>query len=99
MGGADQFILFVRLRNAIIHFAVPNEDLSRQTFRFLFEVVEPLTQEFWGESIMDYASEWDEVTVSEGYLEEQLDRCQIGITPPIRAVLDRIYGEQADKQN
>ena len=77
----------------IIDFAVRNEDLACQTFRFLFEVVEPLVQQFWGGSIMDYAGEWDDVTVSEDYLEQQLDRCNIGITPPIRGVLDRIYGE------
>ena len=29
--------------------------------KFLFEVMEPLVQEFWQESIIPYAAEWDGV--------------------------------------
>lgn len=89
MDRVEQYQRFGKLRNAIIHFAVPDEeDLHTQTFRFLFEVIEPLVRSFWGRSILPFASQWDEVTVSDGYLEEQLEQCGIEITPALRAAID-----------
>lgn len=88
MGRVEQYQQFGKLRNAIIHFAVPANDYHGETFKFLFEVMEPLVQQFWNESIMSYASEWDEVTVSDGYLEEQLVQCGIEITPALRQAID-----------
>jgi hypothetical protein len=68
----DRFIDFGRLRNTIVHFAVPALEHSRETLRFCIEVMEPMLDKFWGESAIPYAEEWDEVIVSEGYLQEQL---------------------------
>lgn len=89
MNGVEQYQRFGKLRNAIIHFAVPDEeDLHCETFKFLFKVMEPLVQEFWRRSILPSASEWDEVTVSDGYLEGQLEHCKIEITPALRGAID-----------
>jgi hypothetical protein len=85
----EQYHKFGKLRNAITHFAVPHEeDLHTPTVKFLFEVAEPLVQSFWRRSIMPFASAWDEVTVSDGYLEEQLKQCGVKITPALRAAID-----------
>jgi hypothetical protein len=89
----EQYQRFGKLRNTIIHFAVPNQDFASETLQFLFQVMEPLVRRFWGKSILPYAGEWDDVTVAEGYLEEQLLRCNIEITPELRAALD---AEKAD---
>jgi hypothetical protein len=88
MDRVEQYQRFGKLRNTIIHFAVPNHDFACETFKFLFQVIEPLVRDFWDESILPYAGKWDDVTVSEGYLEEQLRRCGIEITPELRAALD-----------
>lgn len=88
MKRVEQYQRFGKLRNMIIHFAVPNKELARETLKFLFQVMEPLVRGFWDKSILPYAGEFDEVTVSEGYLEEQLVRSGIKITPELRAALD-----------
>ena len=59
---------FGQFRNTIMHFGVPDKEWSDLSLKFLFEVVEPLAQEFWKESFIPYASVWDEVTIAEGYL-------------------------------
>jgi len=71
-----------------MHFAVPNEEWSHLTMEFLFQVIEPLVDTFWKESIIPYATVWDEVTVAEGYLEERLKNCGIEISPAMRAAID-----------
>jgi len=78
MGAADRFREFGKLRNQIMHFAVPATDLSSETLRFIFEVVEPLLNDFWDESVVPYAEQFDEA-VTEGYLQERLKR--LGIKP------------------
>jgi hypothetical protein len=89
MKRVEQYQRFGKLRNAVIHFAARDEkDLGCETFKFLFEVMEPLLQKRWNQSILPHATEWDEVTVSDGYLEEQLNQCGIEITPALRAALD-----------
>jgi hypothetical protein len=88
MDRVEQYQRFGKLRNTIIHFAVPEHDYSGDTFKFLFQVMEPLVRLFWGKSILPYAGEWDEVTVSEGYLEDQLVQHGIEITPELRAAID-----------
>jgi len=93
MERVEQYQRFGKLRNTIIHFAVPEHDFPCETFKFLFQVMEPLVRRFWDKSILPYAGEYDPVTVSEGYLEEQLLRCGIEITPEMRAALDAEKGE------
>ena len=84
----DQFQKFGLLRNRIIHSGASDENLSPQILKFLFEIMEPLTRQFWNESIVKYATEWDEVTVSDGYLEEALRNCGVVITPTLREAIN-----------
>jgi hypothetical protein len=84
----EQFQQFGKYRNAIMHFAVAAGDWSSDTLEFLMEVMEPLVQQFWGESLISYIDIWDEVTVSEGYFEAALNSRGIEITPAIRAAID-----------
>lgn len=77
MQSADRFQEFGALRNQIMHFAVPSQDFSATTLRFLFEVVEPMVNDFWKESIIPYAEEYDEVIAAEGYLPERLQRLDV----------------------
>jgi hypothetical protein len=88
MGRVEHYQQFGKLRNTITHFAVPDLDFAGETLKFLFQVMEPLVRRFWDKSILPYAGEWDEVTVSDGYLEEQLVQYGIEITPELRAAID-----------
>jgi hypothetical protein len=68
MGRVDQYQAFGKLRNGVVHFALPARDHWRDdTIRFLFEVMEPLTQQFWNESIATHSGLWDEVML-DGHL-------------------------------
>ena len=73
--------------------AVPDEELMLRVVQGNRTAMEPLVRRFWDKSILPYAGEYDPVTVSEGYLEEQLLRCGIEITPEMRAALDAEKGE------
>jgi hypothetical protein len=88
-----QFLEFGHLRNKIVHFAAPNIDAAGETLKFTFEVLEPMLQDFWKESVVPYAEAWDDVIASDGYLEEQLVRLNIEITPNLRAALDKKKNE------
>jgi hypothetical protein len=88
MGKAGEFLKFGKLRNASIHFAVPDEeDYHCDTLRFLFEVMEPLVNQFWSESIIPHAGVWDEYLYQPDGLRMQLEQCGIEITPNIDAQL------------
>jgi len=81
MKDANKFKEFGKLRNTIMHFAIPDDkDTAQETLRFAFEVVDPLLHDFWDESIVPYAEMWDEVVASDGHLTEQLNRHQISVT-------------------
>lgn len=84
---AADFIEFGKLRNKIIHFAVPNVDLPSEVLRFVFEIMEPMMDAFWGESVVPYAEEWDEVIASDGYLGEQVSRLGITVAPKTAVLL------------
>ena len=55
-----------------MHCAVPAGELDDATLRFCFEVIEPAIRDFWKDSLVGYAEEWDEEIFSEGYLSERL---------------------------
>lgn len=76
-----EFLEFGRLRNQIMHFVVPDGELSDATLRYSFEVIEPVVMEFWKESLVDYAEEWDDVIHSDGYLNERLAGLGIKLRP------------------
>lgn len=82
MARVDQFQKFGKLRNQMIHFGVPDAD-TRDSLKFLFEVMEPLVREFWQDSIIPYAKEWDEVLM-DGHLEDVLTQSGIEIPPDLR---------------
>jgi hypothetical protein len=65
----DLFQRFGKLRNAIQHFAIPQDcNLTQETIEFIFGVIEPLINRFWGL----YATHF--------YIENPLDA--LGIFPP-----------------
>lgn len=88
MKEAKQFIEFGKLRNMIMHFAIPEKDNAAETLRFAFEVIDPMLQHFWDDSIVPYAEEWDEIITSDGYLEGQLKKYGITITDNTRKAID-----------
>lgn len=69
----EQYQSFGKLRNAIMHFTIPEANHAHETLRFAFEVVDPLLQDLWDESLIPYAEEWDEAIVTDGYLQEQME--------------------------
>jgi hypothetical protein len=78
---------FGRLRNNIMHFAVPDRELSKETLTFCMTVMEPLLEAFWDETAIPYAEEWDESILSDGYLQEQIICNNISLTPKSEAAL------------
>lgn len=72
----DRYIEFGKSRNMLQHLACPpNQDLSSETLRYAFTVIEPMIADFWGESLFSYVGLLGEET--EVYLKEQLDRLGI----------------------
>jgi hypothetical protein len=89
MSNVKQYQDFGKLRNSIIHFAVPDVDYHDEALKFLFEVMEPLTQSFWGLSIVPYAGIWDEYVWEDDGLRGQLDQAGVTITADLDYVLER----------
>jgi hypothetical protein len=81
----EQFQKFGKLRNASVHFSVPeDEEWHGTTVRFLFEVIEPLVDQFGGESMVPYAAVWDEYVCEPDGLLMQLEQCEIELTPNLK---------------
>ena len=74
-----QFLDFGKLRNSIIHFAVPNTGYQGEALRFLFELMEPFVRHHWGESIVGHAAVWDEYVWEPEGLRPQLERAGVTI--------------------
>jgi hypothetical protein len=90
LGKVEQFQRFGRLRNASLHFAVPDsENFHTLTLKFLFEVMEPLVRQFWQKSIIPYAAEWDDYVYQPDGLRMQLEQSGIEITPELEEALGR----------
>lgn len=79
MKNRDRYLRFGKMRNTIQHFAVPNEPFDKETLRFCIEVVEPMLNDFWAESAIPYAEEWDETIVVDGYLQELIQEHEIAV--------------------
>ncbi len=79
----DEYREFGKLRNTIMHFAVPAIKLADETLKFAINVMEPLIDKFWRDSAIPYAENWDDVIISDGYLRERLDGLGIHLTPRI----------------
>ena len=54
---------FGRIRNQIIHFAIPNISLSEFTLEFTFKVIEKAINTWWDTTILDYAQEYDDAFI------------------------------------
>jgi|GEM_PF-489351 len=55
----ELFNEFGKVRNQIIHFAVPERSLSDLTYRFTFDIVEKAINEWLDKTILEYACEFD----------------------------------------
>ena len=54
---------FGKVRNKIVHFAVPNISLSELTLKFTFNIIEKAINKWWDTTILEYAQEYDEQIV------------------------------------
>jgi len=78
----DRYQKFGELRNIIVHFSAdPDCEASTETLKFALEVLDYIVQDFWGESLIYYSQEWDDAIISDGYLQEQIDRLNIQVHP------------------
>jgi hypothetical protein len=68
---------FGKIRNQIIHFAVPEISLSDLTFDFTFQIIEKAVNEWWDTTILEYAIEYDDAYFE--YIFEQLEESGIHI--------------------
>jgi len=67
---------FGKIRNQIIHFSTPNVDFSRLVYDFCFKVIEPLVNDWWDDTLIEYA--WDHDSELPTYLFERLE--SLGLT-------------------
>ena len=68
---------FGKVRNQIIHFAVPEISLSDITLNFTFQIIEKAINRWWDTTILEYAQEFeDEYSL---YVFDQLERLNIKI--------------------
>ena len=51
------FNSFGKLRNGIQHFAVPKGDLSPKAIEYIYKVIDPILEHFWGLYAVEYCSE------------------------------------------
>jgi hypothetical protein len=69
-------------RNRIVHLGLPGAGTdSTFVMSFLLETLDYICQDIFEASFVLYADEFDEVTVSEGYLKEQIDDLKLNIHP------------------
>ncbi|MDK2940484.1 MAG: hypothetical protein PWQ51_2649 [Methanolobus sp.] len=67
----DFYYDFGKLRNTIQHLAVPDIDLSEETFKFVFYVIEPLIEHFWKTNVF---LNLEEDVTAEYLIEALIDR-------------------------
>jgi hypothetical protein len=72
----DLYNKFGRVRNQIIHFAIPATSLSDLTLVYTFKIIENAINNWWDVTILDYAQDYDDVI-----LENIFERLEdIGLT-------------------
>lgn len=72
-----QYKDFGKLRNGLMHFAVPKDNLAHKTLLFVFEYVDHIVQDLWGENIVKYAEEFDSEIITDGYLMDRIQGLKI----------------------
>lgn len=87
----EQYLAFGKLRNLITHFAVPNLDLSKEALTFVLQVMEPIVDDFWGETAMTRAEHYDTETIAGGYLSDAIKN--IKLDRKVRKKLDAIIAQ------
>ena len=87
----DRYLKFGELRNIIIHFSAdPDCEASTETLKFALEVLDHIVQDFWGESLIYYSQEWDDIIISEGYLREQIEQLNIQVHPDTQKQIETL---------
>lgn len=71
----ELFNSFGKTRNMIIHLGVPEGELDDIGLKFAYSIIEPLVNEWWNETIIEYACTYDDVYPE--YIFQQLDRLKI----------------------
>lgn len=71
----ELFNFFGKVRNQIIHLAVPNEDLSDLSLKFGYGLIEQMVNEWWDITLLEYAENYDDAYLE--YVFEQLERLKI----------------------
>jgi len=54
---------FGRVRNQIIHFAIPDVSLSDLILKYTFKIIEKAINEWWDATILDYITDYDDVVL------------------------------------
>lgn len=66
---SEKYVKFGRLRNNIQHFSYPkNVDFSQETIEFIYQVIDPILNDFWGIHAVEYC----DILSAEEDKEEQL---------------------------
>jgi hypothetical protein len=87
----DRYQKFGELRNTIVHFSAdPDCEASTETLKFALEVLDYIVQDFWGESLIYYSQEWDDVIISDGYLREQIEQLNIQVHPDTQKKIESL---------
>jgi hypothetical protein len=55
----DKYLEVGRIRNMIVHFAVPEIEHSDEVLTFCASVIEPMVHDFWQCSALEFAGDWD----------------------------------------
>jgi hypothetical protein len=71
------FHTFGKVRNQIIHFGTPDEDFAKLVFQYCFKIIEPLVNEWWDITLLEYAWEYD--TELMDYIFEQLNQYDLSV--------------------
>jgi hypothetical protein len=66
---------FGKVRNQIVHLAIPNMDLSDLALQFGYGLIEPMVNEWWDETLLEYAISYDEEYLLEVF--DHLERLNI----------------------
>ncbi|QQX76853.1 MULTISPECIES: hypothetical protein [Aequorivita] len=67
----DLYNKFGRIRNQIIHFAIPQISLANLTLEYTFKIIEKAINTWWDVTILDYAQEYDDVILE--YIFERIE--------------------------
>lgn len=85
------FKKFGKIRNQVIHFSIPQEDISDITLKYTFEIIEKFINDNWNTTILEYTSDYDDDYLE--YVFEQLERLNISINYSVDENLNLIKND------